>query len=55
MSTAGSHHRRFDAARPAELASLGVHVEKGVFGADMEVSLVNDGPVTVWLETPGVP
>jgi len=38
-----------------ELASLGVHVEKGVFGADMEVSLVNDGPVTVWLETPGVP
>jgi D-tyrosyl-tRNA(Tyr) deacylase len=38
-----------------ELVSLGVHVEKGVFGADMEVSLVNDGPVTVWLETPGVP
>jgi D-tyrosyl-tRNA(Tyr) deacylase len=38
-----------------ELATLGVHVEKGVFGADMEVSLVNDGPVTVWLETPGVP
>jgi D-tyrosyl-tRNA(Tyr) deacylase len=38
-----------------ELASLGVHVEKGVFGADMQVSLVNDGPVTVWLETPGVP
>jgi len=35
-----------------ELASLGVPVEKGVFGADMEVSLVNDGPVTIWLETP---
>ena len=38
-----------------ELASLGVPVEKGVFGADMEVSLVNDGPVTIWLETPRVP
>ena len=36
------------------LASLGVPVEKGVFGAEMEVSLVNDGPVTIWLETPRV-
>jgi D-aminoacyl-tRNA deacylase len=26
-------------------------VEAGVFGADMQVSLVNDGPVTFWLET----
>lgn len=26
-------------------------VESGVFGADMQVSLVNDGPVTVWLES----
>jgi D-aminoacyl-tRNA deacylase len=25
-------------------------VEAGVFGADMQVSLVNDGPVTFWLE-----
>lgn len=25
-------------------------VEKGVFGANMQVSLVNDGPVTFWLE-----
>jgi len=38
----------------AELVSHGVHVERGVFGADMEVSLVNDGPVTIWLETPRV-
>ena len=38
-----------------ELVALGVPVEKGVFGADMEVSLVNDGPVTIWLETPRVP
>jgi D-tyrosyl-tRNA(Tyr) deacylase len=26
-------------------------VECGVFGADMQVSLVNDGPVTIWLES----
>jgi D-tyrosyl-tRNA(Tyr) deacylase len=26
-------------------------VQSGVFGADMQVSLVNDGPVTFWLET----
>lgn len=26
------------------------HVSTGVFGADMQVSLVNDGPVTFWLE-----
>ena len=26
-------------------------VETGLFGADMQVSLVNDGPVTFWLET----
>jgi D-tyrosyl-tRNA(Tyr) deacylase len=28
-------------------------VASGVFGAAMQVSLVNDGPVTFWLETPG--
>lgn len=33
------------------LASLGVTVETGQFGADMSVSLVNDGPVTIWLDT----
>jgi len=27
-------------------------VETGVFGANMQVSLVNDGPVTFWLEVP---
>jgi D-tyrosyl-tRNA(Tyr) deacylase len=26
-------------------------VESGVFGADMQVSLTNDGPVTLWLES----
>jgi len=32
------------------LANLGIAVETGEFGADMAVSLVNDGPVTIWLE-----
>ena len=37
----------------ADLASLGIATETGVFGADMQVSLVNDGPVTIWLDTDG--
>ena len=32
------------------LSALGTRVEHGVFGADMSVALVNDGPVTVLLE-----
>ena len=32
------------------LRQLGAYVETGVFGADMRVALVNDGPVTVMLE-----
>ena len=34
----------------AELERLGAHVERGVFGAQMEVASVNDGPITVLLE-----
>ena len=30
--------------------SLNVHVERGVFGADMKVELLNDGPVTIIME-----
>ncbi len=36
----------------AALAAEGVPVERGVFRAHMEVELVNDGPVTLMLETP---
>ena len=36
-----------------ELTRLGASVARGVFGADMQVSLVNDGPVTMILERPG--
>lgn len=34
-----------------ELGNLGLAVERGVFGAMMEVALVNDGPVTLLYET----
>jgi D-tyrosyl-tRNA(Tyr) deacylase len=34
----------------AALRDEGVRVETGRFGADMKVSLVNDGPVTLWLD-----
>ncbi len=55
----------FDGAAPTEraralyelfvqaLAAQGVPVRSGVFGAHMEVGLVNDGPVTLILERPG--
>jgi D-aminoacyl-tRNA deacylase len=36
VQSAGSRHRS---------------VQSGVFGADMQVSLINDGPVTLWLES----
>ena len=50
-----------DAARPeiaiplyetflAQLGASGMRVESGEFGAMMDVELVNDGPVTIWLE-----
>jgi D-aminoacyl-tRNA deacylase len=35
----------------AALATIGITVETGVFGARMRVELVNDGPVTLLLET----
>ena len=30
---------------------LGKKIQTGVFGADMKVSLLNDGPVTIWIDT----
>ena len=35
----------------SHLQDQGVPVETGRFGADMKVRLVNDGPVTIWLDT----
>ncbi len=34
-----------------QLAAAEVPCGTGIFGADMQVSLVNDGPVTIWLDT----
>ena len=33
-----------------EVTRLGIPTARGRFGADMKVSLVNDGPVTIWVE-----
>lgn len=33
------------------LRGQGVSVSSGVFGADMQVTLINDGPVTLWLDS----
>lgn len=32
-------------------AGLGKPVPTGLFGADMQVSLINDGPVTIWIDS----
>ena len=51
-----SHEIRF--AKPlyekfsALLANEGVPVANGIFAADMQVELINDGPVTLMLESP---
>ena len=34
-----------------ELQKCGVPVKKGVFGGDMKVSLLNDGPTTIWIDS----
>lgn len=34
-----------------ELRKLNIHTEEGIFGADMKVALVNDGPVTIILDS----
>lgn len=60
-ATKGRRPSFVDAARPEEAIPLyekfltllrerGAPTETGEFGANMEVDLVNDGPVTLWLE-----
>ena len=41
----------FDAFVHSLAHELGGHVATGVFGAYMDVALVNDGPVTIWLDS----
>ena len=33
------------------ISTYGVHVAGGIFGAHMQVNLLNDGPVTIWLDS----
>jgi D-tyrosyl-tRNA(Tyr) deacylase len=33
------------------IAAEGIAVQTGIFGADMDVDLLNQGPVTIWLDT----
>lgn len=37
----------------AGLEAAGLETASGVFGAHMQVELINDGPVTLWLDTEG--
>ena len=57
----GNRPSFIEAARPEEAIPLyeyfcdecsknGIEVQKGIFGADMKVSLLNDGPVTIIIE-----
>lgn len=59
--SAGNRPSFIKAARPEEATPLyeyfceecakcGIKVERGIFGADMKVELVNDGPVTIIIE-----
>jgi D-aminoacyl-tRNA deacylase len=41
----------FDAFVAALAAELGKPVPTGVFGSHMSIALVNDGPVTIWLDS----
>lgn len=38
----------------ALIAAEGIPTANGIFGADMAVSLINDGPVTIWMDTAAV-
>ena len=46
---ANNLYERFCELAEADLGAE--HVGRGIFGAMMEVSLVNDGPFTIWLDT----
>jgi D-tyrosyl-tRNA(Tyr) deacylase len=43
--------RRLYEVFAAAVEAMGVRVARGRFGAEMEVELVNDGPMTIWLDS----
>lgn len=52
-----SYHKALNGAKAKQLYELFnkelskyVKVETGIFGADMKIDFINDGPVTIWLE-----
>jgi D-tyrosyl-tRNA(Tyr) deacylase len=47
----GEQANELHEAVATHLRAAGIHVETGVFGADMAVELLNDGPVTILLDT----
>lgn len=51
-AAAPDHGAKLFAELVAEALERWPHVKTGRFGADMAVGLVNDGPVTFWLEVP---
>ncbi|TXI83610.1 MAG: D-tyrosyl-tRNA(Tyr) deacylase [Crocinitomicaceae bacterium] len=62
LTKKGNRPSFIEAARPGhaiplyesfirQLKKEGLVVETGVFGANMQVALVNDGPVTIWLDS----
>jgi len=44
------HGKRLYKHLTKRFIALGVAVQNGQFGADMAVALVNDGPVTIWMD-----
>jgi D-tyrosyl-tRNA(Tyr) deacylase len=49
-SAAPDEGRRLYELFAQTLADQGIAVETGEFGADMAVELINDGPVTIWMD-----
>jgi len=51
QSAAPDEGRRLYDGFVADFKALGIATQTGQFGADMKVTLTNDGPVTIWMDT----